>query len=157
MKHILFLTSLFISAFSYGQQDLVSTGGDAAGSGGSVSYSIGQVAYESASGTNGNINQGVQQPFEIFVLEIPELDETFTASLFPNPTATSVILSLDITKEGTSLVYELTDVTGKIIRNGRIISNETVINVEEFAEACYFVNVLEGNKRVKTFKLLKNN
>jgi len=157
MKHILFFISLFFSTLGFSQQDVVSTGGDASSSGGSVSYSIGQVAYESASGSNGSINQGVQQPFEIFVLAIPGHDESFTATLFPNPTATSVILSLDITKEGSGLVYELTDVTGKIIRNGRILSNETVINVEEFAEACYFVNVLEGNKRVKTFKLLKNN
>jgi hypothetical protein len=157
MKHILFFTSLLVSSLGFSQRDVVSTGGDASGSGGSVSYSVGQIAYESASGSNGSINQGVQQPFEIFVLAIPELDESFTATLFPNPTATSVILSLDITKEGTRLVYELTDVTGKIIRNGRILSNETIINVEEFAEACYFVNVLDGNKRVKTFKLLKNN
>jgi hypothetical protein len=158
MKHILFLISLFISVLSYGQRDLVSSGGDATGSGGSVSYSIGQVAYESASGANGNINQGVQQPFEIFVvLSNPELGDSFSATLYPNPAATSVILALDLAKEGSNLVYELSDITGKIIRNGRITSNETIINVEGFAEACYFLNVLEGNSRVKTFKLLKNN
>lgn len=155
MKHLLFFTSLFFSTLVFSQQDVVSTGGDASSSGGSVSYSIGQVAYESASGSNGSINQGVQQPFEIFVLAIPGHDESFTAMLFPNPTATSVILSLDMTKEGTGLVYELTDITGKIIRSQRIISDETSINVEQYAEACYFLNVLDGNKRVKTFKLLK--
>lgn len=158
MKHILFLISLFISAVSYGQKDLVSSGGDATGSGGSVSYSIGQVAYESASGTNGKITEGVQQPFEIFVvLSVPQVGASFSATLFPNPTATSVILSIDLAKEGYNFTYELTDITGKVIRNGRISTDETIINVEAFAEACYFVNVLEGNKRVKTFKLLKNN
>ncbi len=155
MKHILFFTSLLISSVGFAQQDVVSSGGDASSSGGSVSYSIGQVAYESASGSNGSINQGVQQPFEIFVLDIPELDEPFSAWLYPNPATISVILSVDTTKEGTGLVYELTDITGKIIRSGRIISDETSINVEQYAEACYFLNVLDGNKRVKTFKLLK--
>jgi hypothetical protein len=158
MKHILFLISLFISAVSYGQKDLVSSGGNATGSGGSVSYSIGQVAYESASGTNGKITEGVQQPFEIFVvLSTPQVGASFSATLFPNPTATSVILSIDLAKEGYNFTYDLTDVTGKVIRSGRITTDETIINVEAFAEACYFVNVLDGNKRVKTFKLLKNN
>ncbi len=157
MKQILILIGLFISALGFAQQDNVSSGGNATGSGGSVSYSVGQVAYSSFSGTNGNINQGVQQPFEIFVLSTPELDASFTATLFPNPAATSVILSLDYTKAGGNLLFELTDVNGRIIRNGRVSSNETIIDVEGFAEACYFLNVLADNKRVKTFKLLKNN
>jgi hypothetical protein len=157
MKHILFLISLFISVVSYGQRDLVSSGSDATGSGGSVSYSIGQLAYESASGTNGKITQGVQQPYEIFALSTPDTSSSFFATLFPNPTATSVVLLIDLEKEGANFDYELTDINGKIIRFGRVTANETIINVEGFAEACYFVNVLEGNKRVKTFKLLKNN
>lgn len=157
MKHILFLIGLFISVFSYAQQDNVSSGGNATGAGGTVSYSVGQVAYLSFSGANGNVNQGVQQPFEIFALSNHESGASFSATLFPNPTATSVILSLDFIKEGGNLLFELTDVTGKIIRNGRITADETVINVEGFAEACYFVNVIVDNKRVKTFKLLKNN
>lgn len=158
MKHILFLISLFISTCSYSQRDTVASGGNGTGSGGTVSYSVGQVAYTAVTGTNGNINQGVQQPFEIFiVLSTPESIASLSAVLYPNPTATSVILSLDFEKEGGNLDYELTDVNGKIIRKGRINSNETTIDVESFAEACYFVNVLVANKRVKTFKLLKNN
>jgi hypothetical protein len=155
MKHILFLISLFISTLSYGQRDIVASGGNATGSGGSVSYSIGQVAYLSASGTNGNVNQGVQQPFEIFTLSIAESEASFSATLFPNPANIAVILSVDLAKEGTNLDYELTDVTGKRIRNGRIFSDETTINVEGLAESCYYLNVLEAGKRVKTFKLLK--
>lgn len=44
------------------QQGNVAAGGVATGTGGSVSYSIGQVDYLSAFGTNGAINQGLQHP-----------------------------------------------------------------------------------------------
>jgi len=157
MKHILFLISFFISALGFGQKDVVASGGDATGSGGSVSYSIGQVAYQTVTGSSGVITQGVQQPFEIYPLASPEFDASFSATLYPNPTATSVILLLDIAKTGLGLNYELTDITGKILHTGRINSNETTIDVERFPEACYFVNIIDSNKRVKTFKLLKNN
>lgn len=42
--------------------------GNATGTGGTSSYSIGQVVYASATGTNDSVNQGMQQPFEIFIL-----------------------------------------------------------------------------------------
>lgn len=44
------------------QQATTAAGGDAIGSGGSISYSIGQVLYISNTGDSGKINEGVQQP-----------------------------------------------------------------------------------------------
>lgn len=158
MKHTLFYGSLLFSALSFGQRENVASGGNAVGSNGSVSYSVGQIAYESTSNASGYVYQGVQQPFEIVeVLTIRDIRPTFTATLFPNPAANSVILSLDLTMSGTSLDYEVTDINGKVLRNGTISTNETIIDVENFAQACYFVNIIEGDKRIKSFKLLKNN
>jgi hypothetical protein len=44
----------------YSQNSTLSSGGQATGTGGSVSYSVGQIAYSSLSGTNGSLIQGVQ-------------------------------------------------------------------------------------------------
>jgi hypothetical protein len=49
------------------QEDIPATGGDASGSGGLVSYSIGQVVYITNTGTNSSEAQGVQQPYDISV------------------------------------------------------------------------------------------
>ena len=59
------ITAICILMFarSYGQQALVASGGSVGGENGSVSYSIGQVFYSSQTGTNGLINQGVQQVY----------------------------------------------------------------------------------------------
>ncbi|WP_170982959.1 T9SS type A sorting domain-containing protein [Dyadobacter frigoris] len=58
---VLLLVFCFQSSFA--QQGGVSSGGNVAGSGGSVSYSVGQVFYISTSAASGTVNQGVQQPF----------------------------------------------------------------------------------------------
>lgn len=157
MKYSLFFIVLFYSAFGYSQQDLVAAGTDAAGSGGSVSYSVGQACYESDTGAAGTSSQGVQQPFEIFLLKTKDFDSSFTATIYPNPVFTNLILSMDLAQSNRKMTYELSDITGKVIRNGSISSKETTINVEGIAQNCYFLNVIESNKRVKTFKLIKNN
>ena len=50
------------------QESVNATGGNASGSGGSASYSVGQVVYTNNTGTSGSVAQGVQQPFEISVV-----------------------------------------------------------------------------------------
>jgi Secretion system C-terminal sorting domain len=158
MKKILFLFSFCSSILCFGQQDIDAAGGNATGSGGTVSYSIGQVAFESATGSSGSINQGVQQPFEFYVnLANNQFNYSFSATLYPNPTHDSAILSLENQEPNESLNYNLTDVTGKLITKGNINSKETTIDVAALADACYFLNVFSKNKPVKTFKLLKHN
>jgi len=48
------------------QEAIPASGGNVTGSGGTVSYSIGQVFYLMNSGATGSVLQGVQQPHEIF-------------------------------------------------------------------------------------------
>lgn len=158
MKHILFFMIILSSMHGYSQQDIVAAGNDASGSNGNVSYSIGQVAYISETGVSGNINQGVQQPIEIFELTNSEFDSTsFNAILYPNPASTEVILSINSLNLDSILEYHLTDINGKLIKSGRINTTETRIDVVGFPQACYFVNIFNSNKILKTFKLLKNN
>jgi hypothetical protein len=154
MKQKLFILGLISSVYGFSQQATVSGGGDAAGSGGTVSYSIGQAAYATNSSASGTETQGVQQPFEIFVVSgLTELYPSISATLFPNPAQTSVILSMDGSRE--NAVFQLTDIGGKLIRSGNIIAKETSIDIQGLAEACYHLNVLVSKEVVKTFKLIK--
>ena len=94
MKTIVFL---FASVLSFNvtqaQNNTVSAGGDASGSNGSVSYSVGQVFYTSAEGDNGSISQGVQQAYDIGVITGVE-NADIVANLFPNPTVGNVQLNI---------------------------------------------------------------
>lgn len=157
MRKNLIILFLFFSAICLGQEDFVSAGGEATGSGGSVSYSVGQIAFETVTGSNGEITQGVQQPYEVYTLSTPDFGYSFQANLYPNPAIHSVILSLGNGVDFSKLSYDLIDITGKILRNGKITGLETEINVSDLASATYFFNITDSSKRIKSFKLIKNN
>lgn len=154
MKKTLFLLTLFYSILGFSQSDFVGSGGNATGAGGTASYSIGQMAYEYASGSNGNVSQGVQQAFEVF-LSIPDVNPSITASLYPNPATSTVTLAIDFSQIDPKTTYEITDVNGRILRGGKVSSNKTTIEVGELPKAIYFFNVISAQNRIKSFKLLK--
>ena len=139
------------------QESVNATGGDALGSGGSASYSVGQVVYTTNTGTNGSVAQGVQQAFEISV--VTGLEEAkginLSVSAYPNPTTDYLTLSIgefDIS----NLSYQLYDMNGKLLQNEKITGNQTSIAMGNLVPANYFVKVIQGNKEVKTFKIIKN-
>jgi len=142
------------------QESVNATGGNASGSGGTVSYSVGQVVYTTNIGTNGSVAQGVQQPYEISV--VTGLEEAkginLTVSAYPNPTTDYLTLEVDAstTLSIQSMAYQLYDMQGKLLQNEKITSNQASIVMSNLVPATYFVKVIQGNKEVKTFKIIKN-
>jgi hypothetical protein len=139
------------------QQATTAFGGDATGSGGSAAYSVGQIVYTTNTGTTGSVAQGVQQAYEISVVTDIKNEKKINMSLvvFPNPTTSFLNLQIaDLKKE--QLTYQLTDALGKLIIENKITESSTQINMNAQAEAIYFLNVLENNQTVKTFKIIKN-
>ena len=142
---------------AHGQQATTATGGDATGSGGSAAYSVGQIVYTTNTGTTGSVAQGVQQAYEISVVTgiKNETKTSMSLVIFPNPTTSFLNLQIaDLKKE--QLTYQLTDALGKLIIENKITESSTQINMNAHAEAIYFLNVLENNQTVKTFKIIKN-
>jgi hypothetical protein len=141
------------------QESINTTGGDVSGSGGAVAYSVGQIVYSTNIGANGSVAQGVQQPYEISVVTAIEeaKDISLSVSAYPNPTTGYLTLEVDIstTLSIRSMFYQLFDMHGKLLQIERIIGNQTNIDMSNLATATYFVKVTEGNKEVKTFKIIK--
>jgi len=139
------------------QEAITTTGGNASGSGGSVSYSVGQVVYTTNTGTTGSVAQGVQQPFDITV--VTGLEEakgiTLQYSVYPNPVTD--VLTLRIEGEvKTQYAVSLYDVNGICVVNKKISDAETSIDMKNLVRATYFLKVTGNNKEVKTFKIIKN-
>ena len=138
------------------QNNSVTAGGDASGSGGSISYSIGQVDYIQATGSGGTANQGVQQPIEIYVLGNDEFSNIeLSAVIFPNPTSNYVTLSINdmYTNE---LSFTVVDVNGRKIVSEQIRSAQTIVPFEHLQASMYLLSVMDGNSLLKTFKIIKN-
>lgn len=138
------------------QENINASGGNATGSGGSVSYSVGQVVYYNHSGPNGSVLEGLQQPYEITVVTGIEAarDIILSFSAYPNPT--SDYLTLEVTNfDRSTLYYQLYDIQGILLQTGEISGPKTTVAFSHMISATYFLKVMENNNEVKTFKILK--
>ena len=142
----------------WAQEAIPAAGGNAWVSGqGSVSYSVGQVAYTTYVGTTGSIAQGVQQPFEISVVSgMKEADDiNLLVSAYPNPATDYLILRVNHF-EISNLSFQLFDIDGRLLMSKILSGNETSIDMSDLVPAIYFLKVIERNKEIKTFRIIKN-
>ena len=155
------LTFTFSLSTVSAQESVNATGGNASGSGGSASYSVGQVFYTTNTGTNSySIAEGVQQPYEISVVIGIEQAKGINLEClaYPNPTTDFLTLQVDASTMFSiqSMEYKLFDINGNLIKREIITGDKTQINMQNFVPATYFLKVVQGNKKVKTFKIIKN-
>jgi len=138
------------------QEAVTSAGGDASGTSGSVSYTIGLIAYTTSTGSNGSVAAGVQQPYEISVSTAIEdaKDILLEFSAYPNP-ATDVLKLKTGERDFNDITYRLFDMNGKLIKAGRITGPETSVNMQKLSPSVYFVRVIEDGEEIKVFKIIK--
>lgn len=140
------------------QETIPATGGNASGSGGSVMFSVGQVVYTTNTGTNGNVVQGVQQPYEIWLItamEEPKGKNPIMVKAYPNPATELLTLKVD-NYEKEEFSYQLYDMNGKLIKNKNIEGRQTKIVMRNLVPSTYYLKVTNGKKANKTFKIIKN-
>lgn len=123
MKHKKSITSVAFFLLGLGalhaQEILSTTGGEATGTVGTASYSAGQVVYTTATGTNGSVAQGVQQPYEISVTTgINETAINLDMNIYPNPTTNYLTLK---TEDNANLSYRLYGMQGNQMGQPRIL------------------------------------
>jgi hypothetical protein len=155
MQKTLLFTALVFSFLTYAQQNTVSTGSEDSNASGSITYSIGQIDYIASSNASTFINQGVQQPFEIVTLSGNEIkDIQINAEVYPNPSVNHLIISLQ-NYNYENLSYRLFDIRGREIIADKIANSETIVNMQPYASAAYILKLVDNNKEIKTFKILK--
>jgi Secretion system C-terminal sorting domain len=155
---VLFIIGVFVCILLQAQNVIPSSGGDAAGSGGSASYTVGQIVYTTNTDvTSGSVSQGVQQPYEISV--ITSLEEAKDISLeivvYPNPATDFIRLKIE-NYEAEDLSYQLYNSNGTPVKNDIIQGRETTISMQNLLPATYFLKIIDDKIIVKTFKLIKN-
>lgn len=143
----------------HAQEAIPSTGGEANGSGGSSSYTVGQVVYTTQAGTNGKtLAQGVQQAYEISVVfgESEAKNINLFLSAYPNPTTDYLTVKVENYKTD-NLQYQIFDINGKLLQIIKAEGPETRIPTNYLVPANYFVKVLDKQKKIKVFKFIKIN
>ena len=154
---ITLLIFLFYISTGNAQYSINSGGKSTDNSSGKISYTVGQLAFETTKNSQGSISAGVQQPFEITTvlsnLDFSELNINLVA--YPNPTLNNLTLKIENNYKN-NFHYQIIDINGKLLIETKIIQNETNIQMGNYTKATYFLKVTQENKPVKTFKIIKN-
>jgi hypothetical protein len=154
-KKLMMALLLFASIKGFSQENANAAGGNIAGVGGSVAYSVGQVVYTTNTGLEGSVSQGVQQPYEVSIVLGAENSSISLVQAYPNPTQNNLTLNVG-NNEISNLTFQLIDVNGRLIENKKISNSIEVIDMEKLQAAVYFLKVARNNKEIKNFKIIKN-
>jgi hypothetical protein len=145
------------SNYLQAQEVVAASGGNATGTGGFVSYTVGQVAYTTSTNTSGTVTQGVQQPYEIYV--VTEIEDATGVSLeiviYPNPASDFLKLLVEDGKLE-NLSYQIYDINGDLLQIGDLVGKETVIQMRKLLPAAYYLKISDNQEEIKTFKIIKN-
>ena len=120
------------------QNNFVSTGANISGSGGILSYSVGQLAYSDLNGLSGGIHQGVQQPYEIYTVGIEDVKLNISLSIYPNPAYDNLVIRME-EFESKNFNYQLMDFNGKLLISNKILDRQTIIDVRILPLSAYFL------------------
>jgi hypothetical protein len=158
-KPILLTSFLFVIGLLVlqAQETIPAAGGNCSGTGGTLSYTAGQIVFTTNLGTNGSSAQGVQQSFEISVVSGTEesRDISLDFVVYPNPSTEFIELKVE-NYSADDLVYELYNLNGTLLEYNKITDKVTRIVLGNYNAATYFLLVTDKNQVVKTFKIIKN-
>ena len=120
-KYPLIAFLLLATQLFYGQQTIPASAGEATGTGGSSSFTVGQVFYTTNTSSTGSVSQGMQQAFEIQTRSNPSLSTVqLTAVTYPNPSTDYLVLKITDTAIE-NLQYTLFDLNSKTITSKKIM------------------------------------
>lgn len=173
MKEI--ITLFLLSTLTLGAQSgiVVSSGDISEDEIGSVSYSIGQIFYQSyRDGPDGlQMNEGLQQPFEFELITLkeddpeielitralstkdPALHEDIEISLYPNPFSNHV--NVELTQLEDKVDCYVLDGLGRLILKKQLTDLSTRIDLLDFPSGIFYLTLVQNETPIKSIKLIK--
>ncbi|MEM6807101.1 MAG: T9SS type A sorting domain-containing protein [Bacteroidota bacterium] len=139
-------------SFSFAQNQIMTTGGTASGTGGSLSYSVGQLAYKNLSANTIRISEGVQQPREISTVVSIFIIAEEDIRVYPNPA--SEYLKLEYPLEDSKRKLVLFNITGKKILEKDIRDKENILEIAHLNPGQYSLIVQTGDSYIHAHKFL---
>lgn len=137
----------------HAQQAVLTTGGDASGSSGSVSFSLGQVTDEAQNNDNGIVSQGVQQTYPDIPTAVHTNGPNEVASVFPTVSNGTVNLVLP---EGTgSWSVTLFDSNGRLVYTAKLAEGTHELSLRPCADGMYQLRLRRADGAVQTFTLIR--
>jgi hypothetical protein len=140
-------------------ETIITSGSNATGSSGTVTYSIGQVFYTYIGEESVyNVAQGIQHQEKDANLGTPEVDKPTTEIfVFPNPTIDFVTVRMTgLELESGQRSYKLYDIQGRLLKQNTINQTEAQVSFSYLSPSIYILVLYNDNKILKSFKIIKN-
>jgi hypothetical protein len=148
------LTLLLCTCFVNGQNAVTVAGANTISMSGNMSFAVGQVDYINT-GNSATLSQGVLQVYNrLPITYVFNIDNTNTIQAWPNPVSTNLFIKID-GKPVTDASYQILDINGKLFENNRIVSSNTIIDMQKYPSGIYIVNIIYSNKKSVKFKIIK--
>ncbi|KAB8155668.1 T9SS type A sorting domain-containing protein [Kordia sp. TARA_039_SRF] len=153
IKKSILLLALCFASFATAQETPVSSANESTGSNGSVTYSVGLISIKTLEGAEGSVSQGIQIPLEVTqILSINDSQfNNVSLRAYPNPTTDVVRINVGNHQDLSVFIY---DIHGKLITKQVNISTKQ-ISLGAYKSGIYLFKILQGNKEIKTFKIIK--
>ena len=156
MKLIVLIITFCLSISLHAQEGFSTSGGQALGTAGSSSYTVGQALYDTYTGSTGSVAQGIQQTYDIVTLlgaEISAIKLELVA--YPNPTQEILTLKINNYKNE-KLTYQLYDLQGKLWDSQSVKGAQTQLDMNDLAVGTYLLSIQDEELLIKTFRIIKN-
>ena len=152
-KVVLFICLLLALFNTTVAQEVISTQGSTyTNSTATIDFTIGEAIISTQSNGIHDICQGFHQTNWNFV-DLEDFDRDFEVSVLPNPLENVLVINAPIYLGKTYVLY---DAQGRIVVDGKLDTNKTLVSVEFLSPALYTLVVKERDTLLKSFKLIKN-
>lgn len=131
-----------------GQTAVVSAGGTAADASHTLSYSVGQVAVQAATTTDGRLTEGVLQPIAVKDVSIEGAEDPWRVVVFPNPTTMGITLRREVTASPASV--RLYSLEGRLLHFEQWHGASLTLDLNAMAAGVYMLQVDN-----RTYKITK--
>ena len=153
MRKIIFVLLLLGSLVSYGQSAVLCAGDTKQDVGGSVSYSVGQVATSATANSNVAITEGVQQTYSTETTSIADvLNNACLVSIYPNPTSGRVYICAETAN--TLINFSIYNSSGQLIIS-QCSSDSYVVDLKNQPAGCYILRASDNWGNENVFKIIK--
>lgn len=157
-KRILFILFCCIALVFDGHaqmlQAIAASGGSGQGGGVSATWTVGEPAVATLASGNYMLTPGFLQPVAV-VNPIPDLDGLpFTIGVYPNPSHGCIIIQL-LSVSIQEFRYQVLDATGRLLYQVKPDNQIFSIDLGRYASGSYLLKVLQTEKEISTFKILK--